>query len=196
MTKTLFGLPVRDIPHRDKIMRALQKYVVVGEGCWEWTAAVNAKDYGKFGFQTNTKPYFFLAHRAAYLLFVEDIHEGHLVCHKCDNPQCVRPDHLFTGTHSDNMQDCANKGRNVWQNRKPSLAHRKNNSTKHYALWRDSEYRKRQIESRQRSGISLETAKSIMDDQRPYSQLARIYGVSIGSISRIKNRKTWHFRDD
>lgn len=53
------------------------------------------------------------AHRYAYELLVGPIAIGRHACHHCDNPACVRPEHIFTGTHRDNMQDAARKGRMV-----------------------------------------------------------------------------------
>lgn len=75
--------------------------------CWEWQAAKDVDGYGRFQLNGKTG----LAHRIAYELDVGEIPEGMCVLHKCDNPKCVRPDHLFVGTHADNVRDREEKGR-------------------------------------------------------------------------------------
>ena len=78
--------------------------------CWEWTAATNNIGYGMFRVRQGLMR---TAHRVSYELFKGPIPFGMVVCHKCDNPKCVNPDHLWAGTMLDNIRDMDNKGRRV-----------------------------------------------------------------------------------
>ena len=78
-----------------------------GRSCWEWTAGKAGKGYGIFWLDGKHC----YAHRVSYEIEVGPIPEDMCVCHTCDNPGCVRPGHLFLGTHKDNQIDCSNKGR-------------------------------------------------------------------------------------
>src|SRR3990167_3704102 len=75
-------------------------------GCWIWLGTKSHK-YGAI--VKNKKQ--IGAHRQAYIFFRGPIPEGMYICHHCDNPACVNPDHLFLGTHTDNMRDCVRKKR-------------------------------------------------------------------------------------
>jgi len=77
-------------------------------GCWNWSGVCTKDGYGWFTPLTRLKIY---AHRFSYLMFIGEIGSGMCVLHKCDNPRCVNPEHLFLGTQSDNMTDKKIKGR-------------------------------------------------------------------------------------
>lgn len=84
------------------------RHVRTGSGCWEWTGATDRAGYGVFRIDGRKMT---RAHRYSFTLNVGPIPEGLEICHRCDNPPCVRPDHLFTGTALQNRHDAMAKGR-------------------------------------------------------------------------------------
>src|SRR5690606_3920479 len=96
------------IGEKELIKEFWSKATRTENGCLEWQGALNANGYG-----VNSR--YLLgevnAHRIAYKIKNEEIPEGMFVCHKCDNPKCIDPDHLFAGTAKDNFIDMVNKGR-------------------------------------------------------------------------------------
>lgn len=88
----------------------------VGTPCWIWIAGKNDKGYGGFSIQRRNR----IAPRVSWIIHNGPIPEGMLICHKCDNPPCVNPDHLFIGTRVDNSRDMVQKGR-YWTGGRPPL---------------------------------------------------------------------------
>lgn len=89
------------------LTRVLNKLTKRDDGCWEWLGAISSGGYGSLVVKGKSlKP-----HRFIYSIMHGAIPEGMQVCHHCDNPPCCNPDHLFLGSHQDNMRDMHDKGR-------------------------------------------------------------------------------------
>lgn len=93
----------------DKIMMKIA--VDPGAGCWLWEGFLDKDGYGTVRSPKRGK--MVLAHRASYGAFIGEVPSNLLVCHRCDTPACVRPEHLFLGTHTDNAEDMVAKGRSA-----------------------------------------------------------------------------------
>ncbi len=132
--------------------------------CWLWQASTNQGGYGTFRANGASR----LAHRLSWEEHYGAIPPATMVLHRCDNPPCVNPKHLFLGTQLDNMRDMANKGRSrSWDQL----------GTNHFNVKLD-EQRVREIRNRFANG---ETQVS----------LAKEFGVSFQNIHLIVRRKKW-----
>lgn len=135
--------------------------VAKSEGCWEWTASRRRNGYGQMNIGNRKVIH---AHRIAWELAHGSIPAGQHVLHHCDNRGCVRPDHLFLGTHLDNMVDRTNK------NRMP-------HGDKH-----------------SRAKLSTEQAVAIFQRVRAgerYLTIAADFKITTSNVSYIGSRKTW-----
>ena len=93
---------------KDRFLNLVEKT----DDCWNWIGCLNAGGYGYTSIcKGKKKVRNIVAHRRAYELFVGPIPDDFLVLHKCDNPPCVNPNHLFIGTQKDNVADMFRKGR-------------------------------------------------------------------------------------
>lgn len=93
-----------------RIIDRLMSKVTIGPGCWEWQANKNTAGYGRLSIGGRDGR-MVLAHRVAFEHFVGPVPEGRFVLHHCDNPACVRPDHLWLGDARSNAADRDHKGR-------------------------------------------------------------------------------------
>ena len=145
-------------------------------GCWEWQGYCDKCGYGRL--RAGDKRLVGV-HRLSWEMHFGIIPEGMCVCHHCDNPKCVRPEHLFVGTHDDNMADMVRKKR---------------------CHCGDSHYFHRHPEKiPDRSGTKNGRSKLTEKDVREIRslshlkrlELARRYGVSQAAISFVILRETW-----
>jgi hypothetical protein len=104
--------------HGSTLEERFWRKVKKSEGCWEWQGWRDDGGYGSIGSFGNADRV--KTHRYSWQLHNGPIPDDLLVCHTCDNPPCVRPDHLFLGTHLDNMRDKMKKGRHKAGRRTPN----------------------------------------------------------------------------
>lgn len=203
----------------DARQRGFMSRVQQGHGCWVWMGARSQAGPHGYGVLTveSRKVY---AHRRAYELFIGPISVGLNVLHHCDNPPCVRPDHLFVGTQGDNLRDAAAKrrldtvGKGRWTHCAAGHPYSDEN-TKRYRGWRycltcRRETRRRR--RRQRRAVAAPTVDRRCGEQHHghkltvanvrriralaatgWSQrrLARLMGVSQPAIGQAINGRTW-----
>ena len=94
-------------PALSSVSDRLLSHIVKKDGCWGWRGYRDEKGYGRL--MTPGGPV--RAHRLSYEYHNGPIREGGYVLHKCDNPECTNPDHLYVGSHADNMADKKARGR-------------------------------------------------------------------------------------
>lgn len=140
-------------------------------GCWTWTATRARFGYGQIA-SGGRGGHMLRAHRVSWELHNGPIPDGLWVLHKCDNPACVRPDHLFLGTHADNMRDCIAKGRHRGATHRETYLGERNGRSK---LTADQV---RELRLRRNDGESMRA-------------LARRFGVSKPSVQAIVRRDHW-----
>lgn len=129
-------------------------------GCWEWTGGTVTGGYGSFYFEGKNRR----AHRVSYEVFCGQIPDGFDVCHHCDNPPCINPEHLFVGTTAANIADMFAKGRNSCVR----------GSEQHLSKLSEADV------------VAIREAKGFL-----LRELAVKFGVHVSVISKIRKGKIW-----
>ena len=155
----------RKVEDGDAVERFHKKYEINKSGCWIWTAGTSPngkgvqypKHWTDDGRSTG-------AHRFSFQLAHGPIPQSMYVCHKCDTPLCVNPDHLFAGTHKDNMKDMVTKKRS---------------------------FTGRGEDKKGRAKLTNKQADQIRKMDVSHLKIAAMFGVSQTTISRIKRLESY-----
>lgn len=132
-------------------------------GCWEWTASLAGKGYGQIKIPGERKQMY--AHRLSWMIHKGEVPQGKSVLHRCDNPKCVNPNHLFVGTHQDNSTDMKGKGRHLYGERNDR------------SILTESDVR---------------AIKTLLEEgSLPQWRIAEMFGIQQMQVSRIKRGLRW-----
>lgn len=158
------------------ILRFVSKLKMSERGCWEWAANRSPRGYGKVTVgQQDLR-----SHRLAWMIFRGDIPENLFVLHRCDNPPCCNPDHLFLGTSQDNEDDKTAKNRQS----KGDLHYARTNPEK---LSRGSSHGNSKLdEAKVRTILTRYNGK-----RGQLTSLAREFGVTKATMHQVVTRSTW-----
>ena len=159
--------------------------VEIGRGCWWWLGTKDRDGYGLFKLNTHTC---IGAHRYAWWLATGENPKGHLICHYCDNPGCVNPEHLFMGTAQDNNRDRDEKGRTAKGERHHNFGRGK---PFQYKLRFATVPPLRPGEKNGRAKLTEAQVREVLADNRPSVRLAEELGVTPTAIGMIRRGKTW-----
>lgn len=157
---------------KEEIQRRLEENIFMlpcDPGCWIWTGATvvlprSRYEYGVLNIKVKGKWKTERVSRLSYQVYIGPIPEGKGVCHHCDTPLCIRPDHFFAGSQKDNIRDALNKGRHPWSNGPPS---------------------------RKLTKQDVQRAKTRLSEGIPQRTIALEIGTDQATISRIKHGKVF-----
>lgn len=179
--KRAWTRPPRDLPTLaerfwSKVNKNGPVHPVLGTPCWPWTAGVNDSGYGTFR-RNDPRRSVPATHVAWELTYGVPFPDGKHACHKCDNPPCCNPEHLFAGTSQENNADKHAKGRDACGDRHGSRTHPE-------ALRRGVEH-----------GMARLTESQVLEiralEGMKQRDIAKMYGVNQALVWRILRRRIW-----
>lgn len=160
-------------------MERFWRQVEKTDGCWLWLGSKSARGYGKITIAGRTLS----THRLSWVFAHGEIPAGLYVLHHCDNPPCVRPDHLFLGTAADNAADAVAKGRWTTGSRNGAVLHPETRPRgERHPMARLTEDQVLQMRAKRDEGYT-------------YQRLVEEFGVSKSTVANVVTRKKWrHLR--
>lgn len=164
----------RKTPVIDRLLRKVTKNE---SGCWIWNGTKNGSGYGTIGAGSRTDGKAFV-HRVSYEHFIGEIPEGLFVCHKCDVKLCVNPEHLFSGTQTDNIADARSKGRLLSGKRWLDVGR---------VLCKGEDHGRSKLTELE----ALEIIYLFKNTGLNKAQIARRFEVCRATVRNIVNRKNW-----
>ncbi len=171
---------IAPVKTREELIRSFETKFVKTDTCWEWTSKKTPAGYGYFymgkAWPGGTKGC--NASTASYALHKGEITKGMFVCHTCDNPACVNPDHLFLGTCKDNVRDMMQKNRH-------------SHGERHSAILKVTAPKGERHCRAKFTNESIQKVFELRSKGITYKEIATIYGVDFTCIYKIIKRKRW-----
>lgn len=161
------------------IVRFWSKVATSGaDECWPWKAnSTHRFGYGMFWLGGNNVG----AHRVAWMVTHGDIPSGLAVCHRCDNPKCCNPAHMFLGTHAENNRDMRAKGRFT-----PATGERHGSATKPLSVPRGRSHWGAKLDNDR-----VREIRQLAASGRTHKCIGQMFGVCQSTVTLVAQRKAW-----